>query len=92
MRQRLRGLFFVCVALLGCVSCSDAPQESHLERALRLQSSGDLPNAISEIHAAVSASPDDANIRRHAAFIYLAAGDAAAARRMSADVASSAER
>ncbi len=79
MRQRLRGLFFVCVALLGCASCSDAPQESHLERALRLQSSGDLPNAISEIHAAVSASPDDANIRRHAAFIYLAAGDAAAA-------------
>ena len=67
------------LALVGGTSCSQAPQETHLERALRHQAGGDLRNASAEIHAAVSEAPNDAQLRRHSGLIYLEAGDAPAA-------------
>lgn len=64
---------------LICSSCSNGPQETHLERALRLQANGDLTNAAAEIHAAVSEAPDNPELRRQSGLIFLASGDGVAA-------------
>jgi tetratricopeptide (TPR) repeat protein len=67
------------LALISAAACSKAPQESHLEQALRHQTDGDLQNAMTEIHAAISEAPDDAELRRQLGLISMDVGDPAAA-------------
>jgi hypothetical protein len=78
MRRYTVGLVLY-TALLGCLSCSDTREESHLERALRFRAAGDLDNARVAIRAAIRDSPADAGLRRSEGLIHLDAGDAAAA-------------